>query len=155
MDPTKDFLNPATLEGALVLGALFFALSSVAVVLIRGAVRRVERHLSDITALQFISALAQLLAYLIGFVLYAHMVPELRALGTALLAGVSVVSVVVGLAAQSTLGNLVAYVAVVAVLVLGMFVRTRGGRRDVEEVERRNLRGVLDPERTSAKGEQP
>lgn len=54
-----------------------------------------------------------------------------------------------------TLGNLVAYVAVVAVLVLGMFVRTRGGRRDVEEVERRNLRGVLDPERTSAKGEQP
>jgi small-conductance mechanosensitive channel len=35
-------------------------------------------------------------------------VPELRALGTALLAGVSVVSVVVGLAAQNTLGNLIA-----------------------------------------------
>ncbi|MDE2398290.1 MAG: mechanosensitive ion channel [Burkholderiales bacterium] len=70
--------------------------------------RGVERHLSDITVLQFISALAQLLAYLIGFVLYAHMVPELRALGTAQFAGVSVISVVIGLAAQSTLGKLVA-----------------------------------------------
>ncbi|MBY0364665.1 hypothetical protein CDN99_15305 [Roseateles aquatilis] len=57
---------------------------------------------------QFVSALAQVLAYLVAFVLYAHLVPELRALGTALLAGVSVVSVVVGLAAQNTLGNLIA-----------------------------------------------
>ena len=108
IDPSRDWLNPASLEGALLLGLLFFALASVLVALIRGAVRRVERHLTDITALQFVSALAQLLAYLIGFVLYAHMIPALRALGTALLAGVSVVSVVVGLAAQNTLGNLVA-----------------------------------------------
>src|SRR5262249_43750204 len=50
---------------------------------------------------------------LVSFVLYAHLVPELRALGTALLAGVSVVSVVVGLAAQSTLGNLVAGLSLV------------------------------------------
>ncbi len=34
--------------------------------------------------------------------------PELRSLGRALLTGVSVASVVVGLAAQTTLGNLVA-----------------------------------------------
>ena len=36
------------------------------------------------------------------------MVPGLRSLGTALLAGASVASILVGLAAQSTLGNLVA-----------------------------------------------
>lgn len=101
-------LNPETPVGALLIGAVFFGLASVAVVLIRIGARRVERHLSDITALQFVSALAQLLAYLISFVLYAHLIPQLRALGTALLAGVSVVSVVVGLAAQNTLGNLVA-----------------------------------------------
>ncbi|HYR34397.1 MAG TPA: hypothetical protein VEQ87_08925 [Burkholderiales bacterium] len=44
------------------------------------------------------------MAYLIAFVLYAHVVPEGRSLGTALLAGVSVVSIILGLAAQSTLG---------------------------------------------------
>ncbi len=49
----------------------------------------------------------------LSFLLYAHLIPELRALGTALLAGVSVVSVVLGLAAQSTLGNLVAGVSLV------------------------------------------
>jgi small-conductance mechanosensitive channel len=46
-------------------------------------------------------------------VLYAHLVPELRALGTALLAEVSVVSVVFGLAAQNTLGNLIAGLSLV------------------------------------------
>jgi len=76
--------------------------------LIRAGARRVGQHLSDVTALQFVSAFAQLLTYLIGFVLYAHLIPELRALGTALLAGVSAVSVVVGLAAQNKLGNLIA-----------------------------------------------
>ncbi len=108
LDVGGGWLNPGTLVGATVLGALVFALASVLVVLIRGGTRRVSQHLSDVTALQFISALAQLMTYLVGFVLYAHLVPELHSLGTALLAGVSVVSVVVGLAAQNTLGNLVA-----------------------------------------------
>lgn len=108
VDAASGVLNSRSLIGAALLGALFFALASVVVLLIRAATRRVGRHLSDVTALQFVSALAQLLSYLIGFVLYAHLIPELRALGTALLAGVSVVSVVVGLAAQGTLGNLIA-----------------------------------------------
>lgn len=80
---------------------------------IRRIARRVEPRLSDVTGLRFVSAFAQLLAYLVGFVLYAHLIPELRALGTALLAGVSVVSVVVGLAAQNTLGNLIAGLSLV------------------------------------------
>ena len=46
------------------------------------------------------------------FILYAHLIPVLRAMGAALLAGASVASVVIGLAAQSTLGNLVAGVAI-------------------------------------------
>jgi small-conductance mechanosensitive channel len=108
VDAAGGLLNPRSLVGAGFLGALVFALASVVVLLIRGTARRVGRHLSDVTALQFVSALAQLLTYVIGFVLYAHLIPELRALGTALLAGVSVVSVVVGLAAQNTLGNLIA-----------------------------------------------
>ena len=105
---SAGWLDPGSLLGAALLGVLFFALASVAALLIRGGAKRIGRHLSDVTALQFLSALGQMLAYLVGFVLFAHLVPQLRALGTALLAGVSVVSVVVGMAAQSTLGNLIA-----------------------------------------------
>jgi len=106
-------LNPESLAGIVFLGLLIFALSSVVAVLIRRGASRVERHLTDVTALGFVSAFAQLLAYLFGFVLYAHLIPELRALGTALLTGVSVISVIVGVAAQDTLGNLVAGVSLV------------------------------------------
>jgi small-conductance mechanosensitive channel len=44
-------------------------------------------------------------------ILFAHLIPELRSLGTALLTGASVASILVGLAAQSTLGNLIAGLA--------------------------------------------
>lgn len=104
---SAGLLNPQSLVGAIAIGVLVFVIASVVVVLIRRGTRRVERHLTDVTALGFVSALGQLLTYLFGFVLYAHIVPELRALGTALLAGVSVISVIVGVAAQNTLGNLV------------------------------------------------
>ena len=100
--------DTSTALGLSAFGLLFFALATLLVLLIRRAERRFESHLSDTTALRFISALVQVLVYLMGFVLYAHIVPELRSLGRALLTGVSVASVVVGLAAQTTLGNLVA-----------------------------------------------
>lgn len=101
-------LNPRSPVGAVVIGLLVLGLAFIVVALIRRGVRRVAQHLSDTTALQFASAFAQLLTYVFAFVIYAHLIPELRALGTALLAGVSVVSVVVGMAAQSTLGNIIA-----------------------------------------------
>lgn len=104
----STYFNPQSWLGLSALGLLFFTLATLLVLLIRRAERRFEAHLSDTTALRFISALVQVLLYLIAFVLYAHLVPELRALGSALLTGVSVASVVVGLAAQSTLSNLVA-----------------------------------------------
>jgi small-conductance mechanosensitive channel len=106
-------LDATSLVGALILAGVVFGLASVVVVLIRRSTRHVAQHLSDVTALQFASAFAQFSTYLIGFVLYAHLIPALRALGTALLAGASVVSVVVGLAAQDTLGNLIAGFALV------------------------------------------
>jgi len=109
----KDLLNPQSLIGALSYGVVFIGLATVLAAAIRKTARRVEPRLSDVTGLRFVSAFAQLLAYLVGFILYAHLVPELRALGTALLTGVSVVSVVVGLAAQNTLGNLVAGLSLV------------------------------------------
>ncbi len=108
-----DLLNPRTLIGAVVWGIGFLAVATVLAGVARRFSRRLESHLSDATGLRFGTALAQVLAYLIAFILYAHLVPELRALGTALLAGVGVVSVVLGLAAQNTLGNLIAGLSLV------------------------------------------
>jgi len=118
MDPAigtfrKELIDPSGPVGAVFWGVVFTAATILLAAAIRRAARRLEPHLSDRTGLQFATALAQLLAYLVGAVLYAHVVPELRALGTALLTGVSVVSVVVGLAAQSTLANLVAGLSLV------------------------------------------
>lgn len=103
-----DLLNPESTVGAALLAAVFLAAASVVAVLLRRSSRRMEQHLTDVTALRFVTAFAQLLAYLVAFVLYAHIIPGLRQLGTALLAGVSVMSIVLGLAAQNTLGNLIA-----------------------------------------------
>jgi small-conductance mechanosensitive channel len=111
--PWEALLNPRSLIEAILLGVLVFGAASLAALLIRRSARRIKQHLTDLTALGFVSSSAQWLAYLFGFVLYAHMIPQLRALGTALLTGVSVISVVVGVAAQSTLGNLVAGISLV------------------------------------------
>jgi len=108
-----NLLNPQTLIGAASLGILFFLAATALAIIVRRAAKQIQLHLSDVTGLSFASALGQVLAYVVGFILYAHLVPELRALGTALLAGVSVVSVVLGLAAQNTLGNLVAGLSLV------------------------------------------
>lgn len=109
----RHLFDPATLVGALVWGVVFLLLAILLAALIRRTTRRVEPRLSDVTGLRFISAFAQALAYLLGLILYAHLVPELRSMGTALLAGVSVVSVILGLAAQNTLGNLIAGLSLV------------------------------------------
>ncbi len=109
----KDLLNRRTVPGLVAFAAIIFVAATLVVLFIRRTARQVTAHLTDVTAVRFISALAQVLTYLIAFVLYAHLVPELRALGTALLAGVSVASVVVGLAAQNTLGNLIAGLSLV------------------------------------------
>jgi len=65
----------------------------------------------DRTAARFLMQLAQAAVYAIAAILYAHLVPVLRAIGTAMLTGAGIVSVILGLAAQSTLGNLIAGIA--------------------------------------------
>ncbi|MCJ7435172.1 MAG: mechanosensitive ion channel family protein [Anaerolineales bacterium] len=109
----SDLFNPKTLIGAVVWGVVFFCITTLMVVFIRRSARQIESRLSDITGIRFASAFAQVLSYLIGFILYAHLVPDLRAVGTALLAGASVISIVFGLAAQNTLGNLISGISLV------------------------------------------
>jgi small-conductance mechanosensitive channel len=105
------FLNPDTLSGALIYALLFFSLALLGMRFVRLFVRRNARYFPDPTAINFISQLLQVGVFLVAIILYAQLVPALRSFGTALLTGVSIASVIIGLAAQSTLGNVIAGIA--------------------------------------------
>jgi small-conductance mechanosensitive channel len=104
------------------IGAVFYAIVTIvgawlvgrAVKLaIHRSLDRAQRAGADATGIRFLGKLASLVIYLAAFGCYAHVIPELQSLGKSMLAGVGVASVVVGLAAQSTLGNLIAGVSLV------------------------------------------
>lgn len=107
--------DPSTLLGALVYFVVFSVLAILAArgtrLLFDQTVKRDTRGLIDKTVGSFLVQLLQLIIYIVALTLYAQLVPSLRALGTALLAGVSISAVVIGLAAQNTLGNFVAGIA--------------------------------------------
>lgn len=102
------FLSPDTLSGAVIYGLVFLLLALVAARFVRIFAVRNARYFPDPTAVNFVSQLSQVVVFLVAIILYAQIVPELRSFGTALLTGVSIASVIVGLAAQSTLGNIIA-----------------------------------------------
>jgi small-conductance mechanosensitive channel len=109
-----ELFNPATLAGALFYALLAAALSFVAAVAVRSAVLRSVKRRPDRVdrgMALFMVQLCQIGIFVTAAILYVHLIPDLRAIGTAMLAGVSVASVVIGIAAQNTLGNLVAGVS--------------------------------------------
>ncbi|HEY3302486.1 MAG TPA: mechanosensitive ion channel domain-containing protein [Candidatus Binatia bacterium] len=103
-----NLLDPETLPGALFYAVVFFTAALFAARLARIFVKRSARHFSDLTAIRFVGQFLQVIVFLVALILYAQLIPALRAVGTALLAGVSVASLVIGLAAQNTLSNLIA-----------------------------------------------
>ena len=111
------FLDPTTPLGALAIGLLFVAAGFASTWVIRRVtdetLLRDRRGHADKLAISFASHFVIFLAWIMLAGFYAHLVPVLNKLGTALLAGVSVVSIVVGFAAQTTLGNLIAGVSLV------------------------------------------
>ncbi|HEY1772004.1 MAG TPA: mechanosensitive ion channel domain-containing protein [Gammaproteobacteria bacterium] len=104
----SDFFDPANPLGAMTYGVIFFFLAILAGRVVKVLARHGESHLSDLTALRFTTQLLRMLIYLIAFIIYSRMIPALKELGTTLLTGVSVAGVVIGIAAQNTLSNLVA-----------------------------------------------
>ncbi len=75
-----DFIDPATLVGYL---------------------------LNDQAASTRLTRLGQFVVYTLAFILYFNAIPQLHSMGTALLASAGVASILFGLAAQTTLSNLV------------------------------------------------
>jgi small-conductance mechanosensitive channel len=109
-----SFIRPDTLIGALAYFVIFVLLAMILSRALRSAVHAAMTRSGHIdrTTLSFFQQVAGALIWVVMLILYAHLIPVLHSMGTALLAGASVASVVIGLAAQSTLGNLVAGVSI-------------------------------------------
>ena len=109
-----SYVKPDTLIGALVYLVIAVFVAMLLARALRAAVHAaMTRHGQlDRTTISFLQQIGTALIWVIMLILYAHLIPVLRSMGTALLAGASVASVVIGLAAQSTLGNLVAGVSI-------------------------------------------
>ena len=105
-------LHPDRWSGALIILVLFvlagLLLSHLLKRAIHVVVERDHDNRLDRMSIAFLSKVASAFVWIIILMFYAHMIPALDRLATALLASVSVASVVFGLAAQSTLSNFVA-----------------------------------------------
>jgi len=106
-----DLLNPATLPGAFAYGVGFLLIAIILARILRAWSHRIAAHSDlgvDQTALRFVSQLLQLSCFILAAIFYAHLVPFLHQVGTAMLASAGVASLVIGLAAQNTLGQIIA-----------------------------------------------
>ncbi len=109
-----SFVSPDSLIGAVAYFVMFVVIALVLSRALRSAVHAAMTRSGHIdrTTISFLQQITTALIWVVILILYAHLIPVLRSMGTALLAGASVASVVIGLAAQSTLGNLVAGVSI-------------------------------------------
>jgi small-conductance mechanosensitive channel len=103
-----DLFDPKTPLGALTYGVILMSLAWGSGRGINALARHSQTHLSDLTALRFVTQLLKVLIFTLALIIYTRVIPALHELGTTLLTGVSVMGVVIGLAAQATLGNLIA-----------------------------------------------
>jgi small conductance mechanosensitive channel len=108
------FLKPDSLWGAIIYLVIFVFIALLFSRILRAAVHAsmTRKGHMDRTTISFLQQFGSVLIWVVVLILYAHLIPMLRSMGTALLAGAGVVSVVIGLAAQSTLGNLVAGISI-------------------------------------------
>ncbi|QDV85835.1 mechanosensitive ion channel family protein [Planctomycetes bacterium TBK1r] len=121
MEHLKPLLKDATFDpntwfGAIAYGIVFFLLAWATVRALNFVLGRRRERLVGTTShgdVSFLYQLGRSTIYLVALVLYAHFIPAFRSIGTALLAGVSVASIVIGLAAQTTLSNLIAGVVLI------------------------------------------
>jgi small-conductance mechanosensitive channel len=106
------FADPSTLQGAILFAIFFAFLAWLVGSALRLTVQRVLLHDKhehfDRMAVKFLAKLTRYAVYVFAFAAYAHFIPAMSGLGTASLASISVISVIVGFAAQNTLGNLIA-----------------------------------------------
>jgi small-conductance mechanosensitive channel len=112
----ENLFNPDIL-----LGAVFYAvlISIITIIILRIAKRfthkligRSQRLAKDKTAVVFITQLVQVLVMILAAVIYFQLIPSLRAIGTAVIATAGIASIILGLAAQNTLGNIISGISI-------------------------------------------
>ena len=111
-----EIFRPSSAIGAVFYALIFLIAASLLSTFLRASVERIlkkdtHRHIDRIYAI-FLTKLGIVGIYALFIILYTRTIPALHSLATLLLAGVSVISLVVGLAAQNTLGNIVAGIAI-------------------------------------------
>lgn len=112
-----NFLDPTHFWGAVGLGVAFLIFGFLLSWVVRRALKTLIDHdpneRIDRMTISFIQHLATFIMWIVLALIFSHVVPALNKVTTSLLAGVSIVSVVIGFAAQSTLGNLVSGISLV------------------------------------------
>ena len=108
----SGLFSPSTVEGAVLYAVVFtiaaWLLGQLLRIMVERALARDKHDHLDRMAVKFLAKLLRYCVYGFALVAYTHFVPSLSSLGTASLTSISVITVIVGLAAQNTLGNLVA-----------------------------------------------
>jgi small conductance mechanosensitive channel len=114
---TIAILDPSTALGALFYGVIVIVLAWIAGSLLHVTIHRyldkAEAAGTDSTSVRFLGQLARVVVYILAFALYTYLIPPLHSLGTAWLASVGLFSVIIGLATQSTLSNLVSGISII------------------------------------------
>ena len=117
LDGLTSFLDPTHFWGAVGLGVVFILIGFMLSWVIRRVIKTLVDHdpseRIDRMTISFMQHLGTFIMWIVLALLFSHLVPSLNKLTTSLLAGVSIVSVVIGFAAQSTLGNLVSGISLV------------------------------------------
>lgn len=111
--PIEKWLLPSSWTGALLLLLVTLLMVRLMEHLLVRSLRSAQQDASpdEHPARLFLYQLARGGIWIFAAVVYAHAVPALRGIGTALLTSASVLSIVLGIAAQSTLGSIVSGVA--------------------------------------------
>ncbi|MBE0594110.1 MAG: hypothetical protein IH616_17095, partial [Gemmatimonadales bacterium] len=108
MDTTLASSGTIPVRYALAYALLAWLATRAIRLVVEGAIRRDRHGIIDRTTARFTLQFVRVLVYTVALTAFFHVVPRVPALGSVLLAGVSVASVVFGLAASNTLSTPIA-----------------------------------------------
>jgi small conductance mechanosensitive channel len=106
--PQSELLDPSTLIGAF----LYLFITIFLAWLMGFAARKIIKQISkkkkvNITVGSFLSRIIPIIIYVLAAILYISYIPSLHNFSVAIFASAGVISIIIGLAAQDTLGNII------------------------------------------------